>query len=195
MKITLMREQLRGRDMLQRDRVVGGVCDHGVAGYIIVCCGQQCGEVRKYSLAELKSVRHGHKMGKADLAVIRREHERVVRGQVGDLVCGSGLARRCRGDDQRSAVAVIREMEAVLRILAEEMERRVGRAVGYGKHAGGTVEGGINRAGVEAAQVDLISARGAVGGETDHLSAECGRLLQRQCGAVKCSWPGWCGNR
>src|SRR5260363_243605 len=43
-KVALMREQLRGRDMLQRDRIVRGVCHHGVAECIIMCCCQRSGE-------------------------------------------------------------------------------------------------------------------------------------------------------
>jgi hypothetical protein len=73
-----MRKQLRGRHVLDRDRVMRGVGNYGIAGRIVMGCRQEGGSIRKYALAELDCICCGIKVCKGDLAEIGREHKRVV---------------------------------------------------------------------------------------------------------------------
>ena len=56
MQIALIRQQLRGRHVLDRDRIMRAVSDDGVAGCVVMSCRQQRTYVRKYAVAELKRV-------------------------------------------------------------------------------------------------------------------------------------------
>ena len=99
--------------------------------------------------------------------------------------------RRCsgqgaRGNDQRTSVGVVSELETALRILANKVKSSRGRAVAHRQRFRGAVEAGMNGVEIEAAQVDLIGPLGAVAGEADDLSAERGRLLHGQRCAVEC---------
>src|SRR5262249_27214688 len=113
----------------------------------------------------------------------RREDERVVRNEAGDLARDSS---RRSGDDQRAAIAVIGEVKAILRILAEELQRGRARSAAQGEPAEGVVEAGMHRVEVEAAQIDLVGARKrAVAAKADKLAAERRGAIERQSLSVE----------
>jgi hypothetical protein len=85
MEVALVGDQLCGRDVLERDRVVRGISDDSVAGAVVVGGGQQRGDVGKNGLAELQRIGRRREAGQGDIAKIRREHEAVMRGEARDL--------------------------------------------------------------------------------------------------------------
>lgn len=129
MKVGQMRQQLRRGDMQHPDRVLRGIVDHRVAGRVVMDRSQQRGDVSEYAFAELKRIGCRREVCEGNLAEIRREHERSARRKVGDLGA-TVLNGRCSGDDQRSPIAVIGEVEALLRILTQELKCGRARAVG-----------------------------------------------------------------
>src|SRR5256714_8448623 len=140
MKVALVRQQLRGRDVQYGDSVMGGIGDDRIAGWVVMGRRPKRVEVRKYRLAELDGVRCRRKVCNVDVTKIRREHERVV------LCCGlsANLAVTCalvgsisalsgsRGAiDQRAAVPVVGKLKVILRVVPLESNIRGRRTIAY----------------------------------------------------------------
>src|SRR5258708_23660470 len=77
MKVALVRQQLRGGDVLDGDGVVRGVRDDGVAVSVMGCC-EDGGHASEDRLADLDGVFCRVEIRNGDLAKFRREHERIV---------------------------------------------------------------------------------------------------------------------
>lgn len=87
MKVALVRQQLRGRDMRERDCVMRGIGDHGVAGRSPWVAARSVETSEKTLLLNCSVWVAGAKVSEGDLAEVRREHEFVLRRQVGSLTC------------------------------------------------------------------------------------------------------------
>jgi hypothetical protein len=93
-KIALVLNELRDRDVLDRDGIVGIGCDHRVPIAIIMRRRQQRLKICKNRVIDFDHIRLGVEIRDSDVAEISGKHERVAIGGRRCGRCGRGLRRR-----------------------------------------------------------------------------------------------------